>query len=105
MATAKTSREMIPTMCDGNRWSTGKPKPVTLVATVVTRNSAVHPLSRSHDDESRSDSDQAQEDVNERERRRRHSPDHGQPPSPSPARVFRVSHSGRVMDAPWFWLS
>src|SRR6059036_782174 len=44
MATAKTSREMIPTMCDGNKWSTGKPKPVTLVATVVTRKSAVHPL-------------------------------------------------------------
>src|SRR5262245_22598758 len=34
---------MSPTTWDGNRWSTGKPNPVTLVASVVPRKSSVHP--------------------------------------------------------------
>ena len=43
--TISTTSEMMPTMCDGNGCSTGKPNPVTLVATVVIRKSAVHPSS------------------------------------------------------------
>src|SRR6266436_3166428 len=46
MATARTTNDMMPTLCDGNRWPTGKPNPVTLVATVVARKSAVQPSSR-----------------------------------------------------------
>src|SRR5258706_4479985 len=34
---------MMPTMCEGKRCSTGKPKPVTLVAIVVTRKISLHP--------------------------------------------------------------
>jgi hypothetical protein len=37
---------MMPTLWEGKRWSNGKPNPVTLVATVVARKTAVHPLSR-----------------------------------------------------------
>src|SRR5271165_5496509 len=37
---------MMPTLCEGKRWVNGKPNPVTLVNTVVTRKSAVRPLSR-----------------------------------------------------------
>ena len=37
---------MMPTMCDGSRWSRSKPKPVTLVATVVARKSKVPPAMR-----------------------------------------------------------
>ena len=37
----------MPTLCDGSRCSTGKPNPVTLVATVVTRNSAFQASRRS----------------------------------------------------------
>src|SRR6185503_1811326 len=42
-ATARTNREMIPTTCDGNRRVVGKAKPVTLVATVVSRNRPFQP--------------------------------------------------------------
>jgi hypothetical protein len=35
---------MAPTMCDGSRWSNGKPYPVRLVAAVVARNTAVEAL-------------------------------------------------------------
>src|SRR5260370_41450620 len=37
---------MMPTTWDGNKWSNGKPNAVTLVATVLTRKSAVQPSSR-----------------------------------------------------------
>jgi hypothetical protein len=33
----------MPTMCDGSNLVNGKPKPVTLVATVAARKTAVHP--------------------------------------------------------------
>src|SRR5689334_4276623 len=36
----------MPTTCDGRRWSNGKPKPVTLVAIVVRRKTAVQPSRR-----------------------------------------------------------
>ena len=45
-ATARTTREMIPTTCDGKSRVVGKANPVTLVATVVTRKSVFQPPCR-----------------------------------------------------------
>jgi hypothetical protein len=36
----------MPTLWDGSRWSNGNPNPVTLVATVVARKTAVQPSRR-----------------------------------------------------------
>src|SRR5882762_4727134 len=46
MAIASTTSDTMPTPCDGKNLWNGKRKPVTLVSTVVTRNSAVQPSSR-----------------------------------------------------------
>src|SRR5580704_4418967 len=43
---SSTTSEMTPTLWPGVTWVKGKPKPVTLVSTVVNRNSAVQPLGR-----------------------------------------------------------
>jgi len=61
---------MMPTPWDGIKWWTGKKNPVTLVATVVVKNSAVQPSSRfperepEQDHESGKDSHQTYRDVN-----------------------------------------
>src|SRR6266850_3328265 len=46
MAMASTIRDTMPTPWDGKNLWNGKKNPVTLVSTVVTRNSAVQPSSR-----------------------------------------------------------
>jgi hypothetical protein len=46
MATANTTIEIAPTMCEGRICVDGNPKPVTLVAIVLTRNTAVAPSRR-----------------------------------------------------------
>src|SRR6266852_7294361 len=46
MAIGSTTSDTMPTPCDGKNLWNGKRKPVTLVSTVVTRNSAVQPSSR-----------------------------------------------------------
>src|SRR5882724_2612311 len=46
MAIASTTSDTMPTPCDGKNLWNGKRNPVTLVSTVVTRNSAVQPSSR-----------------------------------------------------------
>jgi len=42
-ATESTTSDTIPTLCEGRRCSTGKAKPVTLVASRLSRKIAVHP--------------------------------------------------------------
>src|SRR6266403_6342 len=46
MAIASTISDTMPTPCDGKNLWNGKRNPVTLVSTVVTKNSAVQPSSR-----------------------------------------------------------
>src|SRR6266850_3802730 len=46
MATASTISDTMPTPCDGKNLWNGKRNPVTLVSTVVTKNSGVQPSSR-----------------------------------------------------------
>jgi hypothetical protein len=72
----------MPITCDGMKLATGKKKPVTLVKTVVARNSAVQPssfLAPSMPNRTTSPenyTDQAQGDVHLRESVRRHPQDH-----------------------------